>query len=76
MAYFVSTGTYQTGQLVDRSTFGQALKVDFTGASTPKVTIIQNNEGHWVEQSSGRVIDDQPYRTPFGVTLSIADAKP
>jgi hypothetical protein len=76
LAYFVSTGDYQEGQLVNRKTFGVALRVDFTGASTPVIEIIQNNEGEWVEKKSGKVIDDQPFSTEYGVTVSVVDAAP
>ncbi|RPA87715.1 hypothetical protein BJ508DRAFT_233275 [Ascobolus immersus RN42] len=43
--YYICTGEYQPGMVVDRSTIGSALKIDFTGSSLSSVTFTYGSDG-------------------------------
>lgn len=50
MCYYICTGEYQPGMIVDRNTIGKALKVDFTGASIPKAVFTVNDFGVYTDE--------------------------
>lgn len=46
--YYICTGSYQPGTIVDIKTIGRKLKVDFTGAELTHVTYTQTSNGDYV----------------------------
>lgn len=75
LTYFVCTGEYEAGVIVDRNTIGQAIKLEFTGAAIPEVNLYQNNSGNYVEDGTDRVLTTSPYTTSNGVTISVSDVR-
>lgn len=72
--YFVSTGSYESGVLVDRNAIGQAIKIEFEGADRPEVNLYQNGSGDYVDTDSGHVLTTSPYTNRDGVTMSVENA--
>ena len=49
MKYYICTGEVQPGTVVDRTSFGSVLKVDFTGATIPKAVFTLDPNGNYVD---------------------------
>jgi hypothetical protein len=45
--YYICTGEYQPGMVVDRNVFGKILQVDFTGSAIPQATFKLTSEGNY-----------------------------
>jgi len=46
--YYISTGSYTPGEIVDRGTFGQVATVDFSGRDETYATVTQTKEGTYL----------------------------
>jgi hypothetical protein len=49
MTYYVSTGNWTPGQLVDRDSVGKYVKLDFEGAHIPTANVILDTNGFWID---------------------------
>lgn len=52
MTYYVSTGEWQPGQLVDRNLVGKYVKLDFEGAKIPKANLTLGSNGNWTDDGN------------------------
>jgi hypothetical protein len=48
VVYYISTGDYAAGQIIDVAALGVTQEVDFTGATINDVTYIHNANGEYV----------------------------
>ncbi|KAF2261337.1 hypothetical protein CC78DRAFT_521890 [Lojkania enalia] len=66
MTYYVATGSWQPGQLVDRNAIGKYVKVDFEGAKIFKAVLTLQSNGNWVDegnQSLANQVKVEPHNT-------------
>lgn len=52
--YYVCTGEYQAGVLLDPNSIGRAVKIDFSRAQMNKVDLYQDDSGDYRDSDSGR----------------------
>jgi len=64
MTYYVATGQWQPGQLVDRNVIGKYVKVDFEGCKIPVATLTLGTNGNWVDQDNAS-LKNQVKVTPY-----------
>ena len=50
MKYYICTGEYQPGIIVDRNSIGDALKVDFTGAAVTNAVFTVDSKGKYTDE--------------------------
>lgn len=50
LKYYICTGEFQPGIIVDRTTIGSSLKVDFTGASVTDAVFTVNPKGQYTDE--------------------------
>lgn len=51
LTYFVATGEFEPGQLVDRTKIGKWVKLDFEGAKVPKAFVVLQEDGLWIDDN-------------------------
>ncbi|KAJ4287281.1 hypothetical protein N0V90_012679 [Kalmusia sp. IMI 367209] len=49
LTYYVATGDFEPGQMVDRTKVGEWVKIDFEGAKTPTAFVVLQEDGTWVD---------------------------
>lgn len=49
LTYYICTGEFEPGVIVDRNTLGDCLKIDFTGAAIPKAVYVVDSNGNYTD---------------------------
>jgi hypothetical protein len=51
LTYYVATGDFEPGQLVDRTKIGKYVKIDFEGCKVPTAYVVLEDNGTWSDDN-------------------------